>query len=330
MPALGSSVALCTFNGEAFIEAQVASLFAQQRPVDEIVAVDDASNDSTVALLTSLASRSPVPMHVHRNPARLGAGANFERAMALTKGEIIFLCDQDDVWEPEKIATCLIPFESDSNVVLVHSDAQLVGADMQSRSTTLFAALEISPTERRLEDASRAFELLLKRNIVTGATAAVRRSVFVQAAPFPPEWVHDEWLAVIASLTGRLVRVDRPLIRYRQHGANLIGAERRSAAQKLRALRSGRGDYQRRLLTRLTLLQTRMRMLQPAPGPAETSLVERTLAHASVRARMPAARWRRVPGILQEMLTLRYFRYARGWTSVARDFLGPIDPHDPC
>jgi len=232
--------------------------------------------------------------------------------------------------DPEKIAACLVPFEADPNVVLVHSDAQLVGADMQARSTTLFAALEVSPTERRLEDTSRSFELLLKRNIVTGATAALRRRVFEEAAPFPPEWLHDEWLAVIASLTGRLVRVDRPLIRYRQHAVNLIGAEHRTAAQKLRLLRSGRGDYQRRVFTRLTLLQTRMRTLQPAPTAAEMALVERTLAHASARARMPPARWKRLPVILQEMLTLRYFRYARGWMSVARDFLGPIDPHNPC
>ena len=330
MPGLSTSVALCTFNGESFLEAQVASLFAQQRPVGEIVAVDDASSDGTFALLTSLASRSPVPMRVYRNEARLGAGANFERAMALTKGEVILLCDQDDVWEPEKIAACLSHLESDPSVVLVHTDAQLVDAHMHSRSMTLFAALEISPTERRLEDAARAFEMLLKRNIVTGATTAVRRNVYTQAAPFPAEWVHDEWLAVIASLLGKMVRIDRPLIRYRQHGANLIGAERRSAAQKLDTLRAGRGDYQQHLLARLTLLRTRMRTLQPAPSAADMALVERTLAHASARARMPPARWKRLPVILQEVLTLRYFRYARGWMSVARDFLGPIDPHNPC
>jgi len=326
MPRLRASVALCTFNGERFLEQQVLSLFAQERAPDEIVAVDDASGDGTFSMLKSLAARSPVPMHVYRNDATLGHVANFERAIALTRGEIIFLCDQDDVWDPEKIATCLIPMESDAGAQLVHSDADLVDSDLRPLALTQFAALGLSRHERELEDAGHAFEVLLRRNIVTGATAAIRRSVFEQAAPFPREWIHDEWLAIVASLIGRMVRIDRPLIRYRQHGANVIGAAPRGVAQKIDMLLAGRRDYQRHLLRRLTVLEERMRNLSPGPGSGALLRVRQTRAHAAVRAGMHPARWRRLPAVIHEIATLGYFRYARGWNSVARDLLGPIDP----
>ena len=81
MTVLRTSAALCTFNGAAFLEAQVASLFAQERPLDEIVAVDDASTDASFAMLEALARRSPVPMRVYRNESTVGYVKNFERAM---------------------------------------------------------------------------------------------------------------------------------------------------------------------------------------------------------------------------------------------------------
>src|SRR3977135_1401293 len=102
MPALSASAALCTFNGARFLEPQVTSLFAQERTLDQIVAVDDASTDASFSLLESLAARSPVPMQVYRHPSQLGHVRNFERAISLTRGDVIFLCDQDDAWYPEK------------------------------------------------------------------------------------------------------------------------------------------------------------------------------------------------------------------------------------
>jgi glycosyltransferase involved in cell wall biosynthesis len=326
MPALSASAALCTFNGARFLEPQVTSLFAQERTLDQIVAVDDASTDASFSLLESLAARSPVPMQVYRNPSTLGYVRNFERAISLTRGDVIFLCDQDDAWYPEKTRVCMELFEADPGAMLVHSDAHVVDAELRTLSDSLFATLRVSRAERRLEDEARSFELLLKRNIVTGATTVIRRSLFEHAAPFPAEWVHDEWLALMGSLMGKLVRIDRPLIKYRQHAANQIGADRRGPVWRLETLLASGGDYQRRQLLRMQRLYDRMLQMQPPPQRAALALVEKTLAHSAVRASLTHARPRRVPLILREMLNRCYFKYSRGWISIARDFVGPIDP----
>lgn len=320
---LRTTAVLCTFNGARFVEAQVESLFAQTRALDEIVAVDDASSDATCALLARLAVRSPVPMRVLRNDRNRGATANFERALSLAQGDVIFLGDQDDVWMPAKVATCLAAF-ADPAVMVVHTDARVVDADLAPIAESLFATIALSDEERQLEVNGRAFELLLRRNIVTGATMAVRRAVRDRALPLPPEWVHDEWLALTGALMGRLVRIEQPLIAYRQHESNLIGAERRNLADKLRSLAGEDGTYQRRQLARMERLLLRMRTWNPAPERAALQRVESTRSHAAIRASLDAARVKRVMPIARELLNGRYFDYSRGWVSVVRDLLGPI------
>jgi glycosyltransferase involved in cell wall biosynthesis len=319
------SVALCVYNGERYLEQQVESLFHQTRCPDEIVAVDDASSDRSFAILQALARHSAIPMHVHRNEANVGYRRNFERAMSLTRGDIIFLCDQDDFWEREKTERCLRPFLDDAAVMLVHTDAALVDADLRSLEATLFDALELTDGERRSEDEDSAYEVLLKRNIVTGATAAVRRAVYERAAPFPDEYVHDHWLALTASLTGRLVRIDEALVHYRQHGRNQIGAQQPGLKQKLRKLFGDEGDHQLRFLARQERLRQRAAALMGPSQPARLQLLDRTLRHAKARAALPAEHWRRTPGVLREMVNGGYFRYSRGWISIVRDFFGPID-----
>jgi glycosyltransferase involved in cell wall biosynthesis len=323
MRRLRCSVALCVFNGEEHLPAQVESLFNQQRLPDEIVAVDDASNDGSFARLQELAGRSPVPMRVLRNPSNLGYVRNFERAVSSTVGDVVYLCDQDDFWMPQKIAATLAIFEGDDAVMLVHSDAALVDADLRPLNESLFAALGLSRAERRAGDEWRIFQLLLKRNIITGATMAVRRTVVSRALPFPAEWVHDEWLALFAALSGKVVRIDAPLIRYRQHARNQIGAPRRGLRQRLNTLFEVAG-HQRRLLARMNRLFERVATLDPAPDPACVRYAQKTLAHTEVRASLPPARWKRAPIVAGEIMNLGYFRYSRGWLSVVRDLVAPI------
>ena len=86
----------------------------------------------------------------------------------------------------------------------------------------------------------RAFDVFLRRNLVTGATTVLRRSLLAHAAPFPVEWLHDEWLAIIAAAIGRVDVLEDELIDYRQHESNQIGAQRDTFVRKVRR-RSARG-----------------------------------------------------------------------------------------
>ena len=98
------SVALCSYNGAKFILEQLDSIAAQTRTPDELVICDDGSCDATIAEVANFASRASFPVRVHVNEAVLGPTKNFERAIALSGGDVIALCDQDDVWHSDKLA----------------------------------------------------------------------------------------------------------------------------------------------------------------------------------------------------------------------------------
>ena len=100
---LNISVALCTCNGARFLSEQLVSLAEQTlRPI-ELVVCDDASDDGTWQLLEEFQRSAPFPVRLYRNVRRLGIAQNFEQAMLLCEGDVIALCDQDDVWLPEKL-----------------------------------------------------------------------------------------------------------------------------------------------------------------------------------------------------------------------------------
>ena len=111
------SIALCTYNGGAFLPEQLASLAGQRLPPHEIVVFDDGSDDQTRDVLERFKDNNPcLDVRIEVNPRRLGPAGNFERAIAACRGEIIALCDQDDVWMPDKLTVIAGEFESQSEI----------------------------------------------------------------------------------------------------------------------------------------------------------------------------------------------------------------------
>ena len=136
--------------------------------------------------------------------------------------DIIFLCDQDDIWEPEKVASLLSLFEK-YEPDMVFSDGSLVdqfGKDMQRPSVLHSYGLTRDQVSSFHEN---AFERLLKRNYINGAASAVRRTTAQNALPLPCEMPHDFWLAIWCSLHKGIVGTPEKLYRYRQHQDSVIG-----------------------------------------------------------------------------------------------------------
>ena len=98
------SVAMCTYNGEKYLHQQLASIAQQTRLPEEMVVCDDCSSDSTPEIIEEFARTVPFPVRFFRNPQNLGSTKNFEKAIGLCTGDMIALCDQDDIWMPEKLA----------------------------------------------------------------------------------------------------------------------------------------------------------------------------------------------------------------------------------
>ena len=97
------SIAMTTYNSERFVAEQLESFVRQERLPDELVVSDDASVDSTVEVVRGFAARAPFPVRLFVNQQHLGLTKNFERAIAESTGDIIFLSDADDSWYPHKI-----------------------------------------------------------------------------------------------------------------------------------------------------------------------------------------------------------------------------------
>lgn len=341
------SVALGTHNGAAYLGEQLASILGQTRPVDEIVLSDDASRDDTVALAERLiaahrASRGAAPgLVVLRNESPLGVTANFEQALAAASGDLIALCDQDDVWRADRIERALAALADRPGAELVASDARLVDGDGAPIGLRLFETLGIDArTIARLE--RTPFDELLHRNLLTGATMLVARGLVERARPFPASWVHDEWLAIVAASGGGIAVVADELVDYRQHGSNQIGVTKLNLDGRLGRLRMPRTERNARLLARATDLAERL----PGIAAAYQAKVERRpdasahpasiaaataaaaaadkLEHERARSGLPRVRVARLAPVLREWRTGRYARYGRGAQDVLRDLVQPV------
>lgn len=320
------SVALCCYNGALYVRQQLESIMAQSMPVDEIVVCDDGSSDGTPDIVEALSAQSTVTLTLHRNSRRLGSTGNFELAISLTRGAIVFLSDQDDLWYPTKVRDMVREFERREDLLLLHSDARLVNARGEPLGITLFEGLEVTAWERRQLHSGGAFSALVRRNLVTGATAAFRREVYELARPFPNEWVHDEWLGLIAAASGSVDFLEYPLIDYRQHGGNQIGVPLLSWHEKLRRVVHSRGDFHHKLEHRAKVLFDRLGALGNRVPSDRREWVGEKLLHAHVRGHLPSNRWERLPIVFKELGTGRYRRCSTGWRSVARDMIEPIHP----
>ncbi|WP_394771459.1 glycosyltransferase family 2 protein [Lacisediminihabitans sp.] len=317
------SVALCSHNGAPFIEAQLLSIVNQTVAPAEIVLSDDASVDDTVAIARKVLLAHPnVALTVLQNPVALGVTANFERAIRACTGEFIALCDQDDVWHPDRLATVLREFDSRADLDLVFTDARLVDSHGTSLDRTLFDVLELSAADRGAVHAGEGFAVFIRRNVATGATMMLRRRLLDAALPFASGWVHDEWLAAIATVVGRVDLVDEQLIDYRQHASNQIGVAYPTLRRKLRRVLEPRGDRNARLSLQFAQFAERLDSLGATVPERMRRLARAKAAFEAEREALPASRVRRVAPILAAHRRGWYSRFAsQGRLDMVRDLL---------
>ncbi|MEL4319003.1 glycosyltransferase family 2 protein [Leifsonia sp. YIM 134122] len=322
------SVALCTYNGAQFIADQIASILSQDRPVDELVIADDGSADDTVAIAIAAIAAHPrgpgVSVRVLESSTRLGVTANFARALDACSGDLLVLSDQDDVWHADRVSRMVRMFDDRPTLLLAHGDARIVDGDGEPTGELLFQTLGVTDAEKGDVHAGRALQVLLRRNIVTGATTMLRRELVASAAPFPASWVHDEWLAVIAAVSGGVDLLEAPLIDYRIHGGNQIGASSLTASGRVQRLRAPRTERNARLLARAEALAERLPLLS---GPASGAVIEmgrQKLEHERARSSLPARRLPRIGPVLREWRTGRYASAGLGAQDVLRDLVQPV------
>ena len=234
-------VLLPVYNGEKYLQEQINSILSQSHPDLLLVCRDDGSTDASLALLQDSASRFPDRVQLLQDgKGNLGASGSFSELMQWALANygdqpdtFVALADQDDTWHLDKLECCLqalLLAEADaaSLPVLVHSDLRVVTADGEEISPSLMHFQGLDPSHTN-------FPAQLISNTVTGCTSLMNMALLKKALPVPDEAVmHDWWLSLVASAFGRLVFVPRPLVEYRQHGRNTLGArEHKKAALNL-------------------------------------------------------------------------------------------------
>jgi glycosyltransferase involved in cell wall biosynthesis len=243
-------ILLATYNGERFLRPQLDSLLAQTEQGFRILARDDGSSDGTIAVLGEFAKAHPGRLAAvgTRGPG-LGACGNFAALAALSTAPYVMFCDHDDVWHPDKVAASLGEMRrleaehGPQTPILVHADLRVVDERLEEISPrmSLYQGVDI----RRGSD----FPHLLVQNTATGCTLMANRALVEAALPVPPGAIlHDHWFALVAAACGRVSLIDRPLIDYRQHAGNAVGAAGMGLMLIWKRFREGSARYRRSYL----------------------------------------------------------------------------------
>lgn len=218
------SVALCTYNGEKYIRQQIDSILSQSLKVDEIVVCDDGSIDKTQTILFDYKNKFPEIFNININPQNLHSVKNFEKAISLCKGEIIFLSDQDDVWEENKVKVFYDFFEKKPDINAICSNGFIIDDKGQKlNKLTIWSVPYLLKNKNILFDYFNIIAFI--ENIATGAGMAFRNKIRPDILPIPVKegFHHDEWIALITSHQNSFMMIDDKLFSYRLHFNQQVG-----------------------------------------------------------------------------------------------------------
>ena len=219
-------ILLATHNSEKYLRELLDSLFAQTYRDFRIVAGDDGSTDNTIAILREYASLHPDMVILESERPLGGAMQNFFHLIGYANAEYVLFADHDDVWYPAKAEDTLArmremeKMHGQDTPILVHTDLEVVDENLKTLAPSMMHAQRLSKTFVGLNR-------LLVQNYVTGCTVMVNAALIrkVKYKSMGSIVMHDWWLALVASAFGAVGFLDKPTIKYRQHGRNEVGAK---------------------------------------------------------------------------------------------------------
>jgi glycosyltransferase involved in cell wall biosynthesis len=218
-------ILLATWNGAAFLVPQLDSILGQTLTDWRLAVRDDGSTDGTRDILARYARADGRITVIDDGRGRLGAALGFGALLDQATADVVLFCDQDDVWTRDKLelsCAALRNLESRagrSTPALVHTDLLVVDRELRPQAASLWRRQGLDPAH------ARRLPRLLVRNVVTGCTLAANRALYELARPVPADaYLHDWWLALTAAAFGDVAHLEQTTVRYRQHGANVVGA----------------------------------------------------------------------------------------------------------
>ncbi len=231
------TVLLCTYNGEGYVREQIQSILDQDYRDFNILVSDDGSSDGTVRIVRELMDKNPDRIRlVQQSPATGSAQRHFLKLITECQygdSEYIMLSDQDDVWNSDKMRKSIREMEALEAIygverpLLVHCDSEVVDQELNVISHSYVAYQKMTPDRRHLN------QLLVQNNVVGGALM-MNRALAQLIREIPEHCVmHDQWIALVAAAFGEIRFIPESLYKYRQHGDNVLGAEKGSRIMEI-------------------------------------------------------------------------------------------------
>jgi len=217
-------ILLSTYNGELYLFELFDSLICQTYKNWRILIRDDGSTDNTLKIIAEFQKKFPEKFKfLDDESAHLEPTQSFGCLLNSSTAPFIALCDQDDVWLPGKLAAQMKAMQkSDGSMpTLVHTDLFVCDADLKIICGSFWKYQHINPEKMKY------IQCLLLQNFVTGCSILMNRALCDKILPIPDSAIiFDWWISLVALQSGTIVTVKLPLVKYRQHSTNAVGAKR--------------------------------------------------------------------------------------------------------
>ena len=215
-------ILMATYNGENYLREQIDSILNQTYKNINLLISDDCSNDDTVNILKEYEKKDS-RVTVYFNNKNIGSNKNFEFLLSKISSDYYMFSDQDDVWNSNKVEICINEILK-NKADLVFTDLEVVDKDLKTLNKSFNKKKKLIRKIKKYND----YRLEYLYNCVTGCTILAKSSILIDILPFPEnkDILHDYWIALISSMTGKVCYIDETTIKYRQHGNNQVGTKR--------------------------------------------------------------------------------------------------------
>ena len=223
------NILMATYNGRRYVAKQVESILNQTYKDFRLIISDDGSTDSTIKILQEYEQKDS-RVEIFSQQENQGIVSNFEFLIGKVRAELFMFADQDDIWEPDKIEKTLKKME-ENNLDLVYTDLEVVDSRLNQVAPSYWALKGLDYRIKKYNN----FESLYLNNFITGCTMLVKSKWINDFMPLPKNSkyiLHDYWIALIISQSGKIGYLDEPTIKYRQHTGNKIGSKTKSEELK--------------------------------------------------------------------------------------------------